>query len=132
MAEETGERSNREQGARPDGGHGGNGRRRHRGYRYSNNSVRFNGGRHEGGEQNPNRQSGIDSAQRQEGGRGAGNPGQHHNRRDNSENGSRSSGKGAPHVKAHETMEDIQKDILRIEKEIELEISEISAVKLGI
>ena len=36
------------------------------------------------------------------------------------------------HVKANETLEDIQRDIRRIEKEIEMEISEISAAKLGV
>ncbi len=101
---EGNEGRNREQNGRPGGYNGG--RRRHHGHRnpnrYNNNNPR------QDGEHNSNN----------------GNHGQHY-RRD-------FSNKHHEHVKANETLEDIQRDIRRIEKEIEMEISEISAAKLGV
>lgn len=44
----------------------------------------------------------------------------------------RTNGKDFKKVKVEETIEDIAKDIARIEKEIDLEIKEIMALKLGL
>lgn len=112
MAEGNEER-NREQNGRPGGYNGG--RRRHHGYRnpnrYNNNAPR------QEGERNSNNGNTGNNGNN-------GNHGQHY-RRD-------FSNKHHEHVKANETLEDIQRDIRRIEKEIEMEISEISAAKLGV
>lgn len=111
MAEGTEER-NREHGGRPNGNY--NHRRRHNSHRY-NNANRYNNGPKPEGEAAP-----TDAQPRQ----GNGNRNAHYPRRD--------SFKHHEPVKATETLEDIQRDIKRIEKEIEMEISEISAAKLGV
>ncbi len=112
MAEGTEER-NRDNGGRPGGNY--NHRRRHHGHRPGNNPNRYNNGpKSEGENATP-----VDGAPRQ-----GNNRGPHYQRRD--------SYRHHEPVKAVETLEDIQRDIRRIEKEIEMEISEISAAKLGV
>ncbi len=111
MAEGAEER-NKENGSRPNGNY--NHRRRHHGHRPGNNQNRYhNGPKPEGETTQP------DAAYRPNNNRG-----QNYQRRD--------SYRHHEPVKAVESLEDIQKDIRRIEKEIEMEISEISAAKLGV
>ncbi len=123
MAEGTEER--KEQGGRPGGNY--NNRRRHHGHRHSNNPNRFNNGPRPESESN-NQNRNLEASQ-QRFGNGPHAP--NHSRRDNF-GGQRDFGRRHEPIKAHETLEDIQKDILRIEKEIEMEISEISAARLGV
>lgn len=111
MAEGNEER-NREQNGRPSGYNGG--RRRHHGHR------------------NPNRYN-NNNTPRQEGEQNSGNGGNNGNHNNHGQHYRRDfSNRHHEHVKANETLEDIQRDIRRIEKEIEMEISEISAAKLGV
>lgn len=112
MAEGTEER-NREHGGRPNGNH--NHRRRHNGHRYNNNQNRYNNG------PKPEGETALADAQPKQ---GNANRNMHYPRRD--------SFRHHEPVKATESLEDIQRDIKRIEKEIEMEISEISAAKLGV